>query len=179
MNYVSKLKTCIQANTEKKSIRKETNKKVTLSSQAIIYIFHYRSDKIFMDEITLRKRRLFLLACMFNALVILRRLMSLKEATPTELSWTVERKTIPCPSLNYSGDELSVKLLLKNLIDSLLFVSQTDVFSNNVLLNFNFYCLLVFLPLILNCFQFILCRYPSFVYYIFHLFCYICCTNYM
>lgn len=49
----------------------------------VIYIFHYRRapDKIFMDEITLRKRRLFPSTCMFNALIISSRLMS--KATPT------------------------------------------------------------------------------------------------
>lgn len=103
-----------------------------------------------MDEITLRKRRLFLLTCMFNALVILRRLMSLKAPpTPTELSRT---PGLPCPSLNYSEDDLSVKLLLKNLIDALLFVCEPDVFSNNILLKTNFIVspFRIFLHLILN-----------------------------
>ena len=136
---------------------KVPHKKVTRPRQDVIYIFHYRGDKIFMDEITLRKRRLFLLTCMFNALVISRRLMSLKEPTPTELSWTLDDQSlVPYPSLNYSGNDLSLKLLLKNLIDASLFVCETDVFSNNILLNSNFSVSpFVVLPLILNWFQFV------------------------
>lgn len=63
---------------------------VTRKSNVFLYIFglhlHFPLQaapyKIFMDEITLRKRRLFLSTCMFNALVISSRLMSLKGSTP-------------------------------------------------------------------------------------------------